>query len=261
MIVVYRVSTLNGFTLKSRDGDIGHVSDFYVDDRHWAIRYLVADTGGWLAHRKVLISPYALGGISTEAGNVTINLTRRQIEDSPSLDSDKPVSRQYEELYHGHFGWPMYWNGPYTGGAYPIFMRDPEDWTESAVTVPPSDPHLRSTNDVHGHHVQANDSEIGHIDDFLIDDETWSIRYLVVDTRNWWPGKKVLVSPAWMERVSFDDKKVFAHLNRDVIREAPEYVPGMPLTREFETRLHQHYQRPGYWHDDQAPIADTAAEG
>lgn len=240
-------STLKNFNLKSRDGEIGRARDFYFDDRHWAIRYLVADTGGWLAHRKVLISPYALGGVSSGDGSIAVDLTQKQIEDSPPLDSDEPVSRQFEEMYHDCFAWPTYWSGPYTWGAYPQILRDPEQWMEPAATAPPSDPHLRSTNFVGGYHVHATDGEIGHIADFLIDEATWAIRYLVIDTRNWWPGKKILVSPAWIDRVSWLEREVFVNLHRDVIRDAPAYAPGTPLTREFETKLHGHYRRAGYW--------------
>lgn len=253
--MLHSESSLKGFPLKSRDGDIGRIKDLYFDDRHWAVRYLVADTGSWLSHRKVLISPYALGGVSSGTGTVAVNLTRKQIEDSPPLDSDKPVSRQFEEQYYGYYGWPMYWGGPFAWGAYPLMVRDPEQWTEPAATDPAWDPHLRSANDVRGYHVEATDGQIGHIADFLFDDETWAIRYLVIDTTNWWPGKKVLVSPKWSDRVSWPEGKVSFHLEREVIKGAPEYVPGTPLTRDFETRLHGHYQRRGYWLEE--PAATT----
>ena len=131
-------STLKNFTLISRDGDIGRIRDFYFDDRHWTIRYLVAEPGGWLAHRKVLISPYALRGVSSDdrsdAGSIAVDLTRKQIEDSPPLDSDEPVSRQFEEMDHGYFAWPTYWSGLYTWGAYPQILRDPEQWLEPAAS-------------------------------------------------------------------------------------------------------------------------------
>lgn len=259
--MLHSESALRGFPLKSRDGEIGSISDFYFDDRHWAIRYLVADTGNWLSHRKVLISPYALGGVSGEAGRIDVDLTQEQIENSPSLDSDKPVSRQFEESYYGYFGWPSYWSGPYVWGAYPLIVRDPAEWTEPTTAESTADPHLRSANDVRGHHVEATDGEIGHVEDFLIDDATWSIRYLVLDTTNWWPGKKVLVSPAWIDRISSPEGTVSFTLDREVIKGAPEYVPGTPLTREFETRLHQHYQRPGYWLHDPASMAGAPVEG
>ena len=71
-----------------------------------------------------------------------------------------------------------------------------------------TDSHLRSTEAVSGYHMEATDGEIGHLDGFIIDDEAWTIRYIEVATRNWWPGKKVLVSPAWIEGVSWPDSKV-----------------------------------------------------
>ena len=112
------------------------------------------------------------------------------------------------------------------------------------------DPHLRSTHDVSGYHIQAADGEIGHVEDFIIDDETWAIRYLIVDTRNWWPGKKVLVSPQWIERVSWSESKVFVNLSRETIKQSPEYTEESLLTRDYETGLHRHYNRQGYWVDE-----------
>jgi len=244
-----RASTLNGFSLRSRDGEIGSVTDFYFDDEHWAVRYLVASTGSWLARRKVLISPYAVGAVSRSERRIAVDLTRKQIEDSPSLDSDKPVSRQFETTYHEHYGWPMYWRGPFMWGVDASIVRAPQQPTAPPEPVPEGDPHLRSIKDVTGHHVQATDGEIGHVEDFLVDDETWAIRYLIVDTQNWWPGKRTLVSPEWIERVSWAESKVFVNLDRAAVKQAPAYTHDTPVTREFEARLHQHYQRPGYWLD------------
>ena len=192
--MLIKAKTLKGYALHSLDGEIGKVKEFYFDDQHWAIRYLVADTGNWLTGRQVLISPHALAAVSTQEQHIAINLTKQQIEDSPSLDSDKPVSRQFEEAYYGYYGWPMYWDGPCMWGCYPYIMRDREQPRPPTRSEKTWDPHLRSTHDVSGHHVQATDGEIGHVDDFIIDDETWGIRYLVIDTRNWWPGNKVLVA-------------------------------------------------------------------
>ena len=246
-----KAKTLKGYKLNSHDGEIGKVKEFYFDDRHWAIRYLVADTGNWLTGRQVLISPYALVAVNKEEQHITIDLTKKQIEDSPSLNSDKPVSRQFEEAYYGYYGWPMYWGGPYMWGPYPYLVRDREKWNESTRTEKTSwDPHLRSTHDVSGHHIQAADGEIGHVEDFIIDDETWAIRYLIIDTRNWWPGKKVLISPQWIERVSWSESKVFVNLSRETIKQSPEYTEESLLTRDYETGLHRHYNRQGYWVDE-----------
>jgi len=247
-----KANTLKGYSLDSLEGDIGKVKEFYFDDRHWAIRYLVADTGNWLVGRQVLISPYALAAVNKEERHIDIDLTKKQIEDSPSLDSDKPVSRQFEDAYYGYYGWPMYWAGPYMWGPYPYIARDRKKWSEYAQSKKEWNPNLRSTHDVSGHHIQAPDGEIGHVEDFIIDDETWTIRYLIVDTRNWWPGKKVLISPQWIERVSWSKSKVFVKLTRETIQQSPEYTEESLLTRDYEIGLHRHYNRQGYWVDETA---------
>jgi sporulation protein YlmC with PRC-barrel domain len=246
--MLHKVKTLKGYSLDSLDGEIGAVKEFYFDDKHWTIRYLVADTGSWLTGRQVLISPYALVEAIKAEHHITVNLTKKQIEDSPSLDIDKPVSRQFEEVYNDYYEWPMYWGGPYMWGAYPYaVVCDREKKSESTQGEKAWDPHLRSTHDVSGYHIQAEDGEIGHVEDFVIDDETWAIRYLVIDTRNWWPGKKVLVSPQWIERVSWNESKVFVNLIRDAIKQSPEYTEESLITRDYEAILHIHYKRQGYW--------------
>ena len=245
--MLHKAKTLNGYRLDSLDGEIGKVKEFYFDDQHWAVRYLVVDTGNWLTSRQVLISPYALAAVNKEEQHIAIDLTKKQIEESPSLESDKPVSRQFEEDYSGYYGMPMYWGGPYMWGAYPDIVRDRTQWKESAQNEKVWDAHLRSTQDVGGHHIQATDGEIGHVEDFVIDDETWAIRYLIVDTKNWWPGRKVLVSPQWIERVSWNESKVFINLSREAIKQSPEYTEESLLTRDYETALHEYYDRPEYW--------------
>jgi hypothetical protein len=244
-----KVKTLKGYKLDSLDGDIGRVKEFYFDDRHWAIRYLVADAGNWLTGRQVLISPYALGFVNEEKQSISINLTKKQIEESPSLATDQPVSRQFESSYYGYYGWPVYWDGPYMWGPYPNLVRDREKWRGHTRGEKAWDPHLRSTDAVSGYHIQAADGEIGHVKDFIVDDDTWAIRYLVVDTQNWWGGKKVLVAPQWIERVSWTESKVFVDLYREAIKQSPEYTEESLPTRDYEDRLHRHYSRQGYWMD------------
>ena len=250
--MLYKAKTLNGYKLAGLDGDIGKVKEFYFDDQHWAIRYLVADTGNWLTDRQVLISPHALAAVNKEEQTLAIALSKKQIQDSPPLDSDKPVSRQFEEAFYRYYGWPMYWSGPYMWGVYPYIVRDRAKRGEFTQGAKAWDPHLRSTHDVSGHHIQAADGEIGHVEDFVIDDETWAIRYLIIDTRDWWPGKKVLISPQWIERVSWGESKMFVNLPREAIKQSPEYTEESLLTRDYETRLHGHYNRQGYWVDEPA---------
>jgi len=238
-----KTKILTGFKLEGIDGVMGAVKEFYFDDKHWTIRYLVADTGNWLRGRQVLISPHALVEVNKEKQNITVNLTKKQIEDSPSLNSDKPISRQFEETYYGYYKWPMYWG-------YPYLVCDPVKVRDSARIEKEKDCHLRSTDEVDGYRIQAADGEIGHVEDFIIDDETWAIRYLIIDARNFWSGKKVLVSPKWIERVSWSESKVFVNLSRETIKQSPEYTEESLLTRDYEDRLHRHYNRQGYWADE-----------
>jgi hypothetical protein len=222
----------------------------------------------------VLISPYALGAVNTQAHDIAVNLSKKQIENSPSLNTDKPVSRQFEEEYYGYYGWPWYWGGPYMWGSYPYLVRDHdqsqestgiltaqhqwpgipdrEQWRKSNQGEKAWDPNLRSMHDVTNHRIQATDGEIGHVEDFIIDDENWAIRYLIVNTRNWWPGKKVLISPQWIERVSWSESKVFVNLTRETIKQSPDYADESLPTRDYEDLLHRHYKRQGYWINEPA---------
>ena len=254
-----KTKELKDYKLGALEGEIGKVKEFYFDDQHWTVRYLVADTGGWLTDRQVLISPYALVAVDKVEKVIATDLTKKQIEASPSLNSDKPLSRQFEEAYYGYYGWPIYWYGPYMWGPYSHPLRDGERWKESIQGEKAWDPHLRSTSAVTGHYVQAQDGDIGHVEDFVVDDETWAIRYLIVDTRNWWAGKQVLVSTQWIERVSWRESKVFINLPRETIKQSPEYTEESLLTRDYETGLYRHYNRRGYWADE--PAAKEHAYG
>jgi hypothetical protein len=257
--MLHKAKALKGYRLHSLDGDIGKVKEFYFDDLHWTVRYLVADSN-WLTGRQVLLSPYALVAVNSKEEYIAVDLTKKQIENSPPLDSDKPVSRQFEENYYKYYGWPMY-GVPHIWGPYAYIVRDRNEWRESDQSERVWDAHLRSTHDVTGHDIQATDGEIGHVEDFIIDDETWTIRYLIVDTRNWWPGKKVLVSPKWIERVSWSESKVFVNLLREDIRQSPEYEEGSLMTRDYEIGLHGHYKSQGYWVDEPAAMEHSGSKG
>lgn len=249
--MLHKTKTLKGYKLKGKDNEIGSVKDFYFDDKYWAIRYLVADTGNWLTGRQVLLSPYSLVNINEEEENIVVSLTEKQIEDSPSLDSDKPVSRQFERSYSEYFAYPEYWNGRLMWGAWPYIIREPNESEAVKEQEEESwDPNLRSVKDVTGHDIQAEDGELGHVEGFIIDDENWAIRYLVINTKNWWSGKKVLISPQWIDRISWEESKVFVNLTRETIKQSPEYSDEFLLTRDYEDQLYQHYKRKGYWIDE-----------
>jgi len=236
--MLIKAKTLKSYKLHCLDGEIGKIDGFYFDNRHLTIRYLVVDTGNWLTGRQVLISPYALTDVNKEEQYIMINLTKKQIEDSPPLDSNTAISRQYENEYHGYYGWPMYWIGQYTWGYYPNIVRNPNDWSEYIPDKKVQKSHLRSTNEVSTYEILAEDGKIGHIEDFIIDDEMWTIRYLVIDTRNWWPGQKVMVSSKWIKRISWNKSEVLLNLLREAIKKSPEYTDETLLTKDYEAKLH-----------------------
>jgi hypothetical protein len=192
------ITELNGYTIRATDGDVGKVREFYFDDQSWTVRYLVADTGNWLVGRRVLISPVSLGYPDREDQAFPMALTKEQVENSRHIGADRPVSRQTQAGLHSHYGRPRYW-------------RD--------------DPHLRSTNEVIGYHVQAIGGEIGHVEDFVVEDETWAIRYIMADTRNWLPGKRVLVAPQWTKEVILAERKVDLDLSKEAMKSAPSSIP------------------------------------
>jgi len=255
---------LQNFVIHASDGDLGYVHELYFDDETWTIRYLNIDTGGWLGGRRVLISPFSIIRTAWDALRLDVALTKKQVEDSPDIDTHRPVSRQHEAAYLGYFGFPYYWGGPFLWGTayYPsgVAVSDASSAETLADRVgrESADSHLRSTGAVTGYHIEAADGEIGHVDGFVVDDETWAIRYIEVDTRKWLPGKKVLVPPAWIEGVSWTDSKVRVGLSREAVKEAPEYDEFVPMTREYENRLYLHYGRPPYWLHDAEPASPYA---
>lgn len=241
-------SHLKGTSIAATDGEIGSVQDLYFDDHSWTIRYLVVDTGTWLPGRQVLISPRSIMTVTDEA-KIPVSLTKSQVENSPSTDVDKPVERQYEEEYSQYYGYPYYWTGPYRWGSTPYPGEGVLGVAQAASAMPPrgGDPSLRSTRNVTGYYIEATDGDIGHVDDFIVDTTAWAIRYMLIDTRNWWPGKKVLVSPEWINRVSWPDSRVYVDMSKEAIKSAPEYDPSQPVARDYETRLFGHHNRRGYW--------------
>lgn len=234
---------LKGYRVMAQDGDIGKVHDFFFDDDTWSIRYLVVDTGTWLPGRKVLISPLSLGEPRWETTTLAVNLTRDRIENSPRVDADKPISRQREIELHEYYQWVPYWTGYGPAGAPLVQAKRPEESRRKEQ----GDPHLRSMREVTGYGIAASDGDMGHVEDFIVEDETWVFRYLVIDTRNWLPGRKVIIAPAWIDDIVWDSRRVVVGLPKDSIKNSPEYDPSTPVNREYEIRLYDYYGRPKYW--------------
>jgi hypothetical protein len=224
------IKQLYGVKLSASDGEIGHVKDFYFDDQNWAVRYLVADTGSWLPGRKVLLSPHAFGPLDPAGKLLPVNLTRKQIEDSPSIDTHKPVSRQYEEEYHRYYGWPYYWQGDALWGmsGFPILDLPPQPLpsgptTTSSLPTESADAHLRSAQAVNGYHIQASDGKLGHVCDFMMDSQSWAICQLVIKTGHRFSGKEVQIPTSKVHRLSYEESTVFVKLTVEAVEQSPAH--------------------------------------
>lgn len=261
------MNDLKDYTIRATDGNIGHVKDFYFDDKTWVIRYLVVDTGSWLSSRKVLISPIAIRIPNWRERVLPVSITKEQVRNSPDIDTEKPVSRQHEVEFLSHYNHPFYWGGVGLWGeeAYPGLMitgseglvmmsrvlpasvEDMKTLDAESAECPHDDPGLHSCLEVTGYGIEATDGEIGHVTGFLVDEESWAIRYMIVETGNWWHGHQVLMAPEWIDSVSWLDAKVSVKLTRQTVQDAPLYDHAGELDREQEAAIYRHYGRPGYW--------------
>ncbi|HCE46299.1 MAG TPA: photosystem reaction center subunit H [Lentisphaeria bacterium] len=248
------ISSMIGYKVRGTDGDLGKIKEFYFDDATWTIRYMAVETGKWLTGRRTLVSIAALEKMNWASHTFNVSLSREQVRNSPDTDIEEPISRKYELALHNHYSWSAYWGGGfYVIPGYETEM--PTDMGESRMDVeePQSnllklDPHLRSMRDVIDNRIHATDGDIGHVEDFIVDEETWCIRYLLVDTRNWLPGRRVLISPKWIKSVSWIEDKVFVDISRDAVRKSPEYDPSKLISLDYERKLLEHLSKPeGAW--------------
>jgi uncharacterized protein YrrD len=214
------------------DGEIGKADDFYFDDRSWGIRYMIVNTGDWLTAKKVLLSPVVINNTDMENNQIYTKLTKNQIVDSPDIDTNRPVSQQDD---HDEDIWPLYGMVP---AGYPILENKNKRKERNQ-----GDPHLRSAEEVIGYNISALDGDIGHVEDMIVEDVDWAIHFWVVKTKNWLPGKKVLISPHWVNLISWEDEKVYVDMTVDSIKSSPEYDPSQPLHMEYEGELNNYYGR------------------
>jgi hypothetical protein len=245
--MLWKASTINGHSIAATDGRIGVISDLLFDDSTWLVRWLVVDTGTWLSSRKVLLPPSVLGHPDAINREFSVRLTMQEIKDSPDVDTEKPVSRQMETGIYDYFGWSPYWGTGFYMGGYGYIppsvteSASPGCWNRDDDHANDGDPHLRSMAAVTGYHIHARDGDIGHVEDFLVADADWSIHYLVVDTRNWWPGKRVLISPRSVREIDWPDRLVTLNVDRQRIKESPPYHSESVVDRAYERDFHGHY--------------------
>jgi hypothetical protein len=242
---------LNGCSIGTGNGHVGHIRDVYFDDWRWELRYLVVATGPWPTSRRVLLSPLSIVGADTEHRILRTGLAQAQVLASPDADTVRPVFRERELEFYRSGVFPHYWVSadladvlPYGAAAgVPgalVALGLETDWHRPGQ----GDPHLRSGREVSRYYVHARDADIGHVADLLVDDGAWSIDYIVVSTGLWWPGRKVLVPVEWATRVSWDAHTVDVRLDSDAIALAPPFDPAHSLTPESLRRLDAYYGLP-----------------
>ena len=256
------LNDLESYTLTATDGDLGTVSNFLLDDERWTVRYLVVEPGLFHDGRRVLISPIFFRQAEWATHCFHLALTKDKIRNSPSVDVDRPVSRQHERDYFRYYGYPYYWgySGLWGMGNYPGLLAP---WNEPPANREEvsGDAHLRSAKEVVGYDIQGGDGPIGSVVDFVVDDETWRIQYLVIDTSHWLFGKKVLVAPEWASRISWEERKVYMDLSREAIKNSPPWHSGAAIDREYEEHLSDHYGRPTYWGEEDRRGEPAARQG
>jgi hypothetical protein len=255
--MLLNVNDLLGFRLCAGDEPVAVLRDLLFDENSSSVRYLVTDPEAWLATDQVLIAPAALTAVHSEAGRLETSLSKETFAASPALAAGTDLSRPHEERLHQHHGWTPYWRAagaaglaPYWGAAGSVPAHEPAAFAApepDAAAAGAAETRLRSARDVIGFYIEALDGDIGHVEDLVLDLERWVIRYLVVDTRNWLPGRRVVVSPAWLRRLDWASRSVVLDLDRERIRNSPAYDRNRLLDRAFEEDLHRHVDRPGYW--------------
>jgi hypothetical protein len=240
--MLLRCEEIMGYRLAAGDDEIGTVADLYFDDHTWAVRYFVVDTGRWLPGKTVLVAAAVFGVPDVEGGRIDVDLTADQVKSAPPVSTELPVSRQHESDLAAHYGWPPYWAPP-MAPLPPVSAPRPEE-AEPEATEQDADPRLRSVREVSGYRVEAADEAVGHVEGFVVETDGWIVRYLVVDTRDLLPGRKVILAPAWIREVQWEARSVRVDLEGEAIRNSPPFDPDAPINREYEEKLYDYYGRP-----------------
>lgn len=232
-----KLSDLQGYSFQAKDDELGRLKQVYFDDQLWQVRYLVVQTGNWLLGREVLLVPAVITGIDDKSKAIQVDLTRKQIENAPPVDREQPVSEHCQLQYYRYYGWEPYWTNE------PLFLSTPATPSMIQPEAPkePENPHLRSSDEVAGYRLDTTNGLIGHVEDFILDDQKWTIRYLEIDTRNWLPGRHVLVSPAWVQHVDWAEQQVHIELSQELVKSAPEYDSSKDISRDYQLALFKHY--------------------
>ncbi len=245
--MLWNASALHGYSIDATDGTLGSASDLLFADDNWRIRWLVVDTGHWLPGRKILLHPSALGRPDAALRRLPVKLTKAQVRDGPTISADEPVSQQMQAHLYDYYGWDPSWTITHSGRASPLVGQpyharlEPQDRGTAGSLPEGGDPRLRSIAAITGYHIRAIDGEIGHVEDLLVEDVGWDIWYLVVDTRNWWPGNKVLIAPRAIGEIDWSGRLVRLEVGRQNVRDSPAYDPSSTSDGAFDATFLKYY--------------------
>lgn len=234
-IMLHEAKDIERLKIVAKDGELGYAYDFYFDDLNWKTRYLVIDTGKWLTGRRVLISPHSIEKPDYENKQLYVNLDKEQIVDSPHISKDEPISQQHQQVLADYYGWPVYWSVDPSLNAMGAMELSKEEKTEG-------DPHLRSIREVRNYNIEAVDGNIGYVENFIIDDKNWDIKYLILDTRKWmhWlpGGEYILITPELIDKIVWSESNVYIKADKKSIENAPVYDTKKQIDDKFEYRLY-----------------------
>jgi hypothetical protein len=266
--MLFAVAGLVGCPVEGKDGRVGVVKDFLFDARNWKLRWMSVDTGRWLPGRQILIHPSAIAPLNVgmperrmlpmmspgQTLTLSVDLTKQQIEASPDAREDEPCTKQLETRLYDHYGIDPYWGDTYFRAAEvdpvwepPIFdIAAPRTDADKEALPADLDPHLMSAAEVKGYHVQATDGDIGRVEHLLADDANWDIRYLVIATRNWLPGKHVRIAPFAVTEIDWREREVKLNVTREKVQSAPSWDPAEMADQVSEDEFHRHFGWPAY---------------
>ena len=243
---------LKGYSIQAKDGEIGKVEDFYFDGQDWIVRYLIDKTGFWLFGRQVLISPVSIMEINSDQMMIVVSLTRDQVEKSPSLEQGKPLTRDAEKRLANYYQWPSYLGGSALAEAgyvqpqtpYPLNFKFDRGIAQDQEQTGPS---LHSNGDVLSYSIATNNGDLGYVEDFIVDSKNWAIRYMLIEAKKGLNGKKILIAPEWIDWISWKKQRVSVSMDREKIQGCPNFDLSLPVQREYEELLYDHYECKKYW--------------
>ncbi|GGD02692.1 hypothetical protein GCM10007216_36830 [Thalassobacillus devorans] len=260
--MLYFASTLKNYNIQANDGELGKVKDLYFDDKKWTVRYLVADTRKWLPGKKVVVSPSGVKAVDTGEEVVHVENNKEDIRHNATLEEKQDFSYEKEMELSDTFGWKQYWAGEFLWGGYLTPMDPVEEPARAAEPQTTQEPpindnvhdrkdKLRSSESIKGEFkhgvVHGENGKIGYIKDLMIDEGTWRIRYLLVDTSEWSTNERVLLSPDWLQSVDWLTNDFYIDLKLETIEDGPNYEKDQTVTKEFEEMIYRKYRKEPYW--------------